>query len=132
MEGFSVELSEDAVIAYPGPGYPYEPVDRVIDLVEESEWMCGFGSTVFKSIANEVICLEVIDGMEFEYVYPPEVLAATVTRSQAVDDREDAVDWLEQRFAAYAGLIRVMQQRGMNPIEGRGVNGRALATRYGA
>ena len=78
MEGFSVELFADAVIAYPGSGYPYEPVERVIELVEESEWMCGFGATVFKSIANEAICLKVIDGMEFEYVYPPEVLAATV------------------------------------------------------
>ncbi|ELZ01329.1 transcriptional regulator [Natrialba chahannaoensis JCM 10990] len=78
MEGFSVELFADAVVAYPGPGYPYEPVERVIDLVDESEWMCGFGATVFKSIANEAICLEVIDGMGFEYVYPPEILAATV------------------------------------------------------
>lgn len=78
MDGFSVDLFADAVIAYPGPGYPYEPVERVIDLVEQSDWMCGFGATVFKSIANEAICLEVIDGMTFEYVYPPEVLAATV------------------------------------------------------
>ena len=78
MEGFSVQLFADAVIAYPGPRYPYEPVERVIELVDESEWMCGFGSTVFKSIANEAICNAVLDGMEFEYVYPPEVLAATV------------------------------------------------------
>ena len=49
--------------------------------------MCGFGSTVFKSIANEAICLEVIDGMEFEYVYPPEVLAATVAWDQEMVER---------------------------------------------
>lgn len=78
MEGFSVELFADAVVAYPGPGYPYEPVERVIQLVEESDSMCGLGTTVFKSIANEAVCLAVLDGMEFEYVYPPEVLAATV------------------------------------------------------
>ncbi|WP_306057044.1 helix-turn-helix transcriptional regulator [Natronococcus wangiae] len=87
MEGFSIELFADAVIAYPGPGYPYEPVERVIDLVEASEWMCGFGATVFKSIANEAICLEVIDGMEFEYVYPPEVLAATVAWDREMVER---------------------------------------------
>ena len=78
MEGFSVELFADAVIAYPGPGYPYEPVERVIQLVEESDSMCGLGTTVFKSIANEAVCLAVLDGMTFEYVYPPDVLAATV------------------------------------------------------
>lgn len=78
MDGFSVDLFADAVIAYPGPAYPYEPVERVINLVEGSDWMWGFGATVFKSIANEAICRAVIDGMEFEYVYPPEVLAATV------------------------------------------------------
>lgn len=78
MEGFSVDLFADAVVAYPGPGYPYEPVERVIQLVEGSDSLCGFGSTVFKSIANEAVCLAVLDGMEYEYVYPPEVLAATV------------------------------------------------------
>lgn len=78
MEGFSVELFADAVVAYPGPGYPYEPVTRVIELVEKSDSMRGLGTTVFKSIANEAVCLAVLDGMAFEYVYPPEVLAATV------------------------------------------------------
>lgn len=92
MEGFSAELFADAVVAYPGPGYPYEPVKRVIELVEESEWMCGFGATVFKSIANETICLEVIDGMEFEYVYPPEVLAATVAWDPEMVEKAAATD----------------------------------------
>lgn len=78
MEGFTVDLFADAVVAYPGPGYPYEPVERVIQLVEGSDLMCGLGTTVFKSIANEAVCLAVLNGMEFEYVYPPDVLAATV------------------------------------------------------
>ena len=92
MEGFSVDLFADAVVAHPGPGYPYEPVQRVIDLVEESDWMCGFGSTVFKSIANEAICRAVIDGMEFEYVYPPEVLAATVAWDREMVERAATQD----------------------------------------
>ncbi|WP_312911354.1 helix-turn-helix transcriptional regulator [Natronosalvus caseinilyticus] len=78
MEGFTVDLFADAVVAYPGPGYPYEPVARVIQLVEGSTSMRGLGTTVFKSIANETVCLAVLDGMEFEYVYPPDILAATV------------------------------------------------------
>lgn len=92
MEGFSVELFADAVIAYPGSGYPYEPIERVLQLVEESDWMCGFGATVFKSIANEAICLAVLDGMEFEYVYPPEVLAATVAWDQEMVEKAAAME----------------------------------------
>ncbi|MFC6719078.1 helix-turn-helix transcriptional regulator [Natrialbaceae archaeon GCM10025810] len=92
MEGFSVELFADAVIAYPGPGYPYKPVERVLQLVEESDWMCGFGATVFKSIANEAICLAVLDGMEFEYVYPPEVLAATVAWDPEMVEKAAAME----------------------------------------
>ena len=92
MEGFSVELFADAVVAYPGPGYPYEPVERVIQLVEESDSMCGLGTTVFKSIANEAVCLAVLDGMAFEYVYPPEVLAATVAWDPEMVERAAAED----------------------------------------
>ena len=73
-----MDLFADATIAYPGPGYPYEPVERVVQLVEESDSMRGFGTTIFKSIANEAVCLAVLDGMDFEYVYPSEILAATV------------------------------------------------------
>ncbi|WP_341538998.1 helix-turn-helix transcriptional regulator [Natrarchaeobius chitinivorans] len=78
MEGFSVDLFADAVVAYPGPGYPYEPIDRVIQLVEESESMYGFGATIFKAVANETFCRAALDGMEIEYVYSQAVLAATV------------------------------------------------------
>jgi predicted transcriptional regulator len=92
MEGFSVDLFTDAVVAYPGPGYPYEPVERVIQLVEESDSMCGLGTTVFKSIANEAVCLAVLDGMEFEYVYPPDVLAATVAWNPEMVERAAACD----------------------------------------
>ena len=92
MEGFSVELFADATIAYPGPGYPYEPVERVIQLVEASDSMCGLGTTVFKSIANEAVCLAVLDGMEFEYVYPPDVLAATVAWDPEMVEKAAACD----------------------------------------
>lgn len=78
MEGFSVDLFDDVVVSYPGPGYPYQPVERVTRLIEGTSRMRGFGTTVFKSINNETVCEAVVDGMEFEYVYSPDVLAATV------------------------------------------------------
>ncbi|WP_318567190.1 transcriptional regulator [Salinigranum marinum] len=79
MEGFTVDLFADAVVSYPGPGYPYEPVERVTWLIEETTAMRGFGTTVFKSINNETVCLCVDEGMTYEYVYSPEVLRATVS-----------------------------------------------------
>lgn len=78
MEGFSVDLLADFVVSYPGPGYPYEPLDRVLQLVEESDSMFAFGATVYKSVANEAFCQAVLDGMDVEYVFSPAVLAATV------------------------------------------------------
>lgn len=78
MDGFSVDMFADATVSYPGEGYPYEPVERVTRLIEETATMRGFGTTVFKSVNNETVCEAVLDGMEFEYIYSPEVLEATV------------------------------------------------------
>ena len=89
MDGFSVDLFADAVISYPGPGYPYEPVERVSSLFEETTAMCGFGTTVFKSVNNETVCRRIMDGMEYEYIYSPSVLGATV-------------DWNPERVASAA------------------------------
>ncbi|WP_458209910.1 helix-turn-helix transcriptional regulator [Haladaptatus sp. NG-SE-30] len=78
MEGFSVDLFADAVVSYPGPGYPYQPVERISQLIEETTVMRGFGTTVFKSINNETVCQSVVDGMDFEYIYSPQILEATI------------------------------------------------------
>ncbi len=78
MEGFRVSLFEDAVVSYPGPGYPYEPVERMHALIRETSTMRGFGSAVFKSVTNRIVCERVLDGMEHEYIYAPETLEATV------------------------------------------------------
>ena len=92
MEGFSVDLFADAVVSYPAPGYPYEPVDRVVQLVEESDSVWALGATVFKSVANEAFCRAVEGGTEIEVVYSPAVLAATVAwdpdRFEAVAARD--------------------------------------------
>jgi len=78
MEGFSVDLFTDAVVSYPGPGYPYEPVERLTNLIEGTTRMRGFDSIVFKSINNETVCQAVLDGMELEYVYSPTALEKTL------------------------------------------------------
>lgn len=78
MAGFTVDVFADAVVSYPGPGYPYQPVERVTQLVEETETMRAFGATEFKSINLEAVCQAVLDGMEYESIYTPEVLEATV------------------------------------------------------
>ncbi|MFC7047244.1 helix-turn-helix transcriptional regulator [Halobacteriaceae archaeon GCM10025711] len=78
MAGFSVDLFADAVVSYPGPGYPYEPVERLTHLIETTDRLRGFDSIVYKSINNETVCEAVLDGMELEYVYSPVALEGTV------------------------------------------------------
>lgn len=78
MDGFSAELFADAVVSYPGPGYPYEPVERLTHLIEGTDRLRGFDSIVFKSINNEAVCQAVLDGMELEYVYSPVALEGTL------------------------------------------------------
>lgn len=74
MEGFTVDLFADATVSYPGPGYPYQPVERVTRLIEGTGSMRGFGTTVVKSGNLEAACQAIIDGMEFEFIYSPGVL----------------------------------------------------------
>lgn len=78
MEGFSLGLFADAVVSYPGAEYPYEPVERVNQLIEGTTTMRGFGSTVFKSVNNEAVCQRIMDGLDYEFIYTPEILQATI------------------------------------------------------
>jgi len=77
IPGFSVDLFADAVVSYPGPAYPYEPVERLGDLIESTTTLRGFDSIVFKSSNLETACGAVLDGMAFEYVFAPEALEGT-------------------------------------------------------
>jgi predicted transcriptional regulator len=78
MEGFAIEHFEDAVVAYPGPNYPYTPVERVTHLLESTGSIRGLGTTIYKSGNLDVFCRRVIEGMEMEYVYSPPVLQAII------------------------------------------------------
>ncbi|MFH5800482.1 helix-turn-helix transcriptional regulator [Haladaptatus sp. CMAA 1911] len=83
MEGFSVGLFTDPVVSYPGPGYPYEPVERVTQLIEGTDEMRGFGTTIVKSSNLEAACQAIIEGMEFEFIYTPGVLETIVAWNPA-------------------------------------------------
>ena len=78
MAGFSVELFADAVVSYPGPGYPYQPLERIAELVESTTRIRGFGTLELKAATIETVCGAVLDGTEMEYVFPPDVLEATI------------------------------------------------------
>ena len=73
LDGFSVELLTDAVVSYPGPGYPYEPLDRHVQLVEESETIRGFGMVLLKANVLEVYFDCVFAGLTVEMIYSPHV-----------------------------------------------------------
>ena len=73
LDGFGAELLGDAVVSYPGPGYPYEPVERDKQIVEDSGTMRGFGMTMVKSNTLEPFFDRILDGLECEFIYPPEV-----------------------------------------------------------
>jgi predicted transcriptional regulator len=78
MEGFAVEYFADAVVAYPGPNYPYTPVERVTQLLESTDSIRGLGTTIYKSGNLDVFCRRVLEGMEMEYLYSLPVLEAIV------------------------------------------------------
>ena len=43
LENFSIELFADITVAKPGPGYPYQPVERITEFVQNAGLMLGFG-----------------------------------------------------------------------------------------
>ena len=79
LDGFSVELLTDAVVSYPGPGYPYEPLARHIQLLEAAERIQGFGMVMLKASILEAYFDAVVDGLEAEMIYPPHVFETMVS-----------------------------------------------------
>lgn len=83
IDGFSIELFTDVVVSEPGPGYPYEPVDRLTECIATTRTMRGFGMALLKSRNLEPFFDNVLDGLECEYIYPPAVF-------------ENLLDWDEE------------------------------------
>ncbi|WP_331233167.1 helix-turn-helix transcriptional regulator [Natronorarus salvus] len=73
IDGFGVEMFTDVVLSRPGPGYPYEPVERLAGLLEGTTTMRGFGMAMLKSGNLESFFDRALDDLECEYVYPPAV-----------------------------------------------------------
>ncbi len=73
LDGFSVNSFTDVTVSQPGPGYPYEPVERLTELVTTARTVRGFGMAMLKSSNLEPFFDHVLDGMECEYIYPPAV-----------------------------------------------------------
>jgi len=73
IDGFSIELFTDVVVAQPGPGYPYRPIERLTDLIRTSKHMRGFGMALLKSGNLEPFFEHIQNGLHCEYIYPPEV-----------------------------------------------------------
>lgn len=74
LEGLSLDLFSHPVVSYPGPGYPYEPVERVRRLIAEAERMRGFGAVILKSSTLETARRAIVGGLDFEFIYPSSVL----------------------------------------------------------
>ena len=79
LEGFSVDFLSDAVVSYPGPGYPFKPIERHVHLMEETETIRGFGMVLLKANVVESFFDSVFDGLHVEMIYPPEVFEAMLT-----------------------------------------------------
>ena len=73
LENFTIELFADVTLARPGPGYPYQPVERVTELVEGAGLMRGFGMVMLKSSNLEVFFERSLEDLRSDYIYPPEV-----------------------------------------------------------
>lgn len=73
LDGFSVDLLTDAVVSFPGEGYPYEPMDRNRQLVEGTETIRGFGMVLLKASVLEHFFDSVLDGLAVTMIYPPPV-----------------------------------------------------------
>ena len=76
LDGFSVDLLTDAVVSYPGPGYPYEPLERNHQLLEKTETIRGFGMVLLKASVLDEFFDRVFDGLAVEMIYPPRVFEA--------------------------------------------------------
>ncbi len=76
LEGFDIGLFTDVVVSQPGPGYPYEPVERLTELMGTTETMYGFGMALLKSRNLEPFFDQVGDDLACEYIYPPAVFEA--------------------------------------------------------
>ena len=73
LDGFRVDLLTDAVVSFPGPGYPYEPMERNRQLMAATDTIRDFGMVLLKASVLENFFESVFDGVEVTMIYPPAV-----------------------------------------------------------
>lgn len=75
VDTFSIDLFSDIVVSHPGPAYPYQPLERLTQLISDSTIMKGFGMAVLKSGNLDPFFEGLSGNLECEYIYPPAVFA---------------------------------------------------------
>ena len=73
IDGFDLDTLDDIVVSRPGTGFPYEPIQRVNELISASDTMRGFGMPMLKSGNLEPFFQSIQDGLECDYIYPTPV-----------------------------------------------------------
>ena len=82
IEGFSIALFTDVIVSKPGPRFPYEPVERLTELITRADTMHGFGMALLKSGNLEALFDQIHNGLYCEYIYPPTVFEGLLSWDQ--------------------------------------------------
>ncbi|WP_458209367.1 helix-turn-helix transcriptional regulator [Haladaptatus sp. NG-SE-30] len=82
-----IELLTDATITVPEAGDPYGPVRRFVTLLSDSETLRGFDTTSIAPMYVDEIRDNILDGMQTEIVYLPEVIEQILMNyRESIDD----------------------------------------------
>ncbi|MCL9818272.1 hypothetical protein AArcSt2_15125 [Natronocalculus amylovorans] len=102
IEGFDLGPFTDVVVSRPGPGYPYQPVERFTHLLTDTTTMRGFGMVILKSSNLEPFFDHALDELECEYIYPPSIFEKLIAwdRDTVVGavDRANYTVWLHDNL----------------------------------
>lgn len=72
--GFTLDMCTDAVVTIADAGAPYRPVNRFVELLEETTEFRFVGLDVaLLEPCKEELCQQIIDGMQTELINPPRV-----------------------------------------------------------
>jgi len=71
---FEVDAFADATVTTPGPGDPYRPVSRFMELLSASDTLRGFDTTSVAPVFVDEIRAEILGGMRTSIVYLPQVV----------------------------------------------------------
>ena len=72
--GFTLDMCAEATVSIASSDDPYQPVNRFLDLLEETEEfrLIGFDVAMLEPCKEE-LCSQIVDGMDAEIINPPRV-----------------------------------------------------------